>query len=202
MLLKRCRTLGELSVSLLELLLLSLGVAMDAFAVSVCKGLSVKILKARHALACGLWFGVFQFLMPLIGYLFASIFKGFIDQFDHWVVFVLLLLIGVNMIREALKDSEDEDLGSEFGPKAMFPLAVATSIDALAVGVSLAFANAPLIAATASMGVVTFLFAAAGVLIGRIFGARFRNKAEIAGGIVLILIGVKVLLEGLGILNF
>ena len=202
MLPKRCRTLGEPSVSLLELLLLSVGVAMDAFAVSVCKGLSVKTLKAHHALACGLWFGVFQFLMPLVGYLFASVFKEFIDQFDHWIAFVLLLLIGVNMIREALKDSEDEDLGSEFGPKAMFPLAVATSIDALAVGVSLAFANAPHIAATASMGVVTFLFAAAGVLIGRIFGARFRNKAEIAGGIVLILIGVKVLLEGTGILPF
>lgn len=171
---------------------------MDAFAVSVCKGLSVRQLKLKHALLAGLYFGGFQALMPVIGYFAGSYFADFISAYDHWIVFVLLVFIGGNMIKEAFE--QEENLNDSFDFKTMLLLAVATSIDALAVGVSFAFLQVNIIYAAAFIGVITFILSAIGIKIGNVFGSRYKAKAEIAGGIILILIGFKVLLEHLGIL--
>lgn len=174
---------------------------MDAFAVSVCKGLSVKKIKPSHCLTAGLYFGIFQALMPVLGYFAGSWFSNLISAYDHWVVFILLLLIGGNMIREALSSDED-NLNDSFSFQTMLLLAVATSIDALAVGVSFAFLQVNIISAAVFIGITTFILSAFGIKLGNVFGSRYKSKAELAGGIILILIGLKVLLEHLGILSF
>ena len=185
----------------LELFLIGVGLSMDAFAVAICQGLSMTRIKWGHALTVGLYFGGFQALMPLLGWVLGSQFSGYIQQYDHWVAFILLLLIGGNMIREGVKgDAEDCDPSLAFG--TMLMLAVATSIDALAVGITFAFLNVPILAAVAFIGVVTFVISALGVKIGNLFGARYKSKAEIFGGAVLILIGAKILLEHLELLPF
>ena len=184
-----------------ELFILAVGLAMDAFAVAVCKGLSIRKLKVDQALLVGLWFGVFQALMPALGYLLGSAFAGLVQSVDHWVAFILLCVIGGNMIREGVKGGEEDcDASLSFG--VMLMLAVATSIDALAVGITFAFLNVPILAAVAFIGVVTFAISALGVKVGNVFGVRYKSKAEIFGGVVLILIGSKILLEHLELLPF
>jgi len=189
-------------MSLAELFIIAVGLSMDAFAVSVCKGLSVPELKARHALTCGAYFGGFQALMPAIGYLLGSQFEAMITQIDHWVAFILLGVIGLNMIKEARAEDEDVCLDSSFTFKAMLPLAIATSIDALAVGVTFAFLKVNIFWAVTFIGIVTFILSAIGVKAGNAFGVRYKSKAEFAGGIILVLMGTKILLEHLGILTF
>ena len=187
-----------------ELFLLAIGVSMDAFAVSVCKGLSVKKARLKEMATCGVWFGGFQALMPLIGYFLGALFYNAISKFDHWIAFGLLALIGANMLREVFsKDEECEDCqGADFRFKTMFVMAIATSIDALAIGISLAMAgNVNIFVAIAFIGVVTCIMSAIGVKIGNVFGNRFEKKAEAAGGIILILLGLKILLEHLGVIG-
>ncbi len=181
-----------------ELLLIAVGLSMDAFAVSICKGLSLKNLKKRHAALVGLYFGGFQFLMPVLGWALGYRFEHVIVSVDHWIAFGLLTVIGVSMIREARHADElDDDLGF----KTMLLLALATSIDALAVGVTFAFLQVRILPAASLIGVTTFLLSVVGVYIGHLFGLRYKAKAEIAGGVILIFIGVKILLEHLGILQ-
>ena len=182
-----------------ELLVLAVGLSMDAFAVSICKGLSLRELRPRHMVVVGAWFGAFQALMPTAGYLLGAAFADRIAAIDHWIAFVLLSLIGGNMIREALS-KEEEDCDPSLAPTAMLLLAVATSIDALAVGVTFAFLRVALLPAVTLIGVCTFLLSAAGVEIGHLFGAKYKSKAELFGGAVLVLIGLKILLEHLEIL--
>ena len=181
-----------------ELLLIAVGLSMDAFAVSVCKGLAVEKADLRACGTAGLWFGVFQALMPLLGYLLGSAFAEKITAIDHWIAFVLLGLIGANMIRESF--GEEEGMNSAMTPAAMLPLAVATSIDALAVGVTFALLTIRIVPAVLTIGAITCALSAVGVKLGSVFGARWRNRAELAGGIILILLGTKILLEHLGIL--
>ena len=186
-----------------ELFALGLGLSMDAFAVSVCKGLGMKKANAKGMILCGLWFGGFQALMPLIGYLLGSLFATAIEAVDHWIAFGLLALIGINMLKEAFGKEEDCDCenNADFSFKTMLTMAVATSIDALAVGISLAMAgNVNIWVAVALIGVTTFTLSALGVKIGSIFGNKLEKKAQIAGGVILILLGLKILLEHLGIL--
>ena len=186
-----------------ELLLLAVGLSMDAFAVSVCKGLAMKKATVRAQVTCGAWFGGFQALMPLIGFFLGTLFADAIEAIDHWVAFGLLAVIGINMLREAFSKECDCCCGedADLSVKTMFVMAVATSIDALAVGISLAMAgNVNIVLAVALIGVVTFLLSGLGVRIGNIFGSRFEKKAEATGGIILILLGLKILLEHLGIL--
>ena len=191
---------GEMRMGFLELVLIAVGLSMDAFAVSICKGLSVRRLQLRHMLLAGIYFGGFQALMPLLGYLLGSGFASFITAYDHWIAFVLLALIGGNMIREALRgEAEEEEQNADFGFRVMLPLAVATSIDALAVGISFAFLQVRILPAVLLIGATTFCFGVAGVKIGNLFGARYQARAELAGGVILILIGTKILLEHLGI---
>ena len=187
-------------MSFAELFLIAVGLSMDAFAVSVCKGLSVKKLSPKHALLAGVYFGGFQFLMPVIGYLLGFRFEHFITNIDHWIAFVLLAFIGGNMIKESFGKSEE--LNDDFGFKTMLLMAVATSIDALAVGITFAFLNVSIIPAASLIGVTTFIISAIGIYISNVFGAKYKSKAELAGGIILVLIGVKILLEHLGIVNF
>lgn len=187
-------------MSFAELFLIAVGLSMDAFAVSICKGLSVKKLSPKHALLVGVYFGGFQFLMPVIGYLLGFRFEHLITNIDHWIAFVLLAFIGGNMIKESF--SKSEELNDDFGFKTMFLMAVATSVDALAVGITFAFLNVSIIPAASLIGVTTFIIAAVGIYIGNVFGAKYKSKAELAGGIILVLIGVKILLEHLGIVNF
>lgn len=182
-------------MSLWELFVIAVGLSMDAFAVSICKGLSVQKVCPRHSLTAGIYFGGFQALMPLLGYFLGTQFKDLISSVDHWVAFILLGLIGVNMIRESR--SEEEKLDGCFGCKAMLPLAVATSIDALAVGVTFAFLRVDIVPAVSFIGVITFVFSAAGIHIGNIFGSKYKGKAELFGGIVLIVMGIKILTEHL-----
>ena len=194
----------------LELFLLAIGLSMDAFAVSVCKGLAMKKVTFRNAAICGVWFGGFQALMPFIGYLLGSGFEKYINAVAPWIAFVLLALIGGNMIREALsKDDEDEDTSAALDVKTMFLMAVATSIDALAVGITFACVPVEIIAASqlvntlvavCLIGATTFVLSCAGVKAGSVFGSRYKSKAEFVGGTILILIGVKILLEHLGVL--
>lgn len=185
-------------MSLLSLFILAVGLSMDAFAVSVCKGLSMKKLSIKKITIVGLWFGGFQGLMPLIGYLLGSQFEQYITTIDHWIAFVLLAIIGISMIREALS-KEEEDVNDALDVKTMFLLAVATSIDALAVGITFAFLQVDIIPAVCFIGIVTFVLSAVGVKVGNVFGTKYKARAEIAGGIILILLGVKILLEHLGI---
>ena len=185
-------------MSILEILLLGIGLSMDAFAVSICKGLSTKKLQFKHYLIIGAWFGGFQALMPTIGYFLGSTFEQYITAFDHWVAFVLLAAIGANMIKESF--GGDEQLDDDYSAKAMLPLAIATSIDAFAVGVSFAAMQVNILPAAGLIGVITCLLSAIGVKVGAMFGDKYRAPAERIGGIVLILIGVKTLLTGLGIL--
>lgn len=181
-----------------EILLLGIGLSMDAFAVSVCKGLAVRRADLKTSLVCGAWFGLFQALMPLIGYFLGRVFADAIQAVDHWVAFGLLVLVGGNMIKEALS-GEEESSTPDLSVKAMLPLAVATSIDALAVGISLAMTEAPIWTSITVIGITTFVLSAVGVAIGGIFGNKFQKKAEIFGGVVLIVLGCKILLESLGI---
>lgn len=187
-------------MSFVELFLIAVGLSMDAFAVSVCKGLSVQRLETKHAAIVGAYFGGFQFLMPVIGYLLGARFESLITNIDHWVAFGLLLIIGGNMIKESF--GEAEKLNDDFGVKTMTLLAVATSIDALAVGITFAFLQVRIVPASALIGVTTFCLSALGIYIGNKFGAKYKSKAELAGGIILILIGIKILLEHLGVINF
>lgn len=184
-----------------ELLVLAIGVSMDALAVAICKGLSIQKLKLRHAVIVGAWFGVFQALMPTIGWLLGSAFKDLITAVDHWIAFVLLGIIGINMIREAL-NKEEEDVDPSLALGAMLVLAIATSIDALAVGVTLSLLEVNIIATALPIGLCTFFISTIGVKIGNVFGARFKSKAELLGGVVLVLMGVKILLEHLGVIHF
>ena len=181
-----------------ELLILAAGLAMDAFAAAVCKGMSVQGIKKRHRLTAGLWFGAFQAFMPAIGYLFGTRFAASITAIDHWIAFLLLGLLGANMIREAFA-RDGEAMDSSFGVRAMAPLAVATSIDALAVGVTFAFLGVNIVPAVSMIGGITFALSALGVWLGSLFGGRFRGGAEAAGGAILILAGIRILIEHLGI---
>ena len=190
-------------MSILELFLIAVGLSMDAFAVSVCKGLATRQLRCRHYLIIGAWFGGFQALMPSLGYLLGSTFESYITAIDHWVAFVLLAVIGGKMLWEAFR----EDAGEGDGKPAdridlgeFFILAIATSIDALAVGISFAALSVDIVPSVALIGVTTFAFSIAGVFVGNFFGSRYEKPASIVGGVVLILIGTKILLEHLGIL--
>lgn len=185
-------------MGIIEIVLLGIGLAMDSFAVSICKGLSVRRLKVSHILTAGVYFGGFQALMPLLGYFLGSRFQGVIASVDHWVAFALLALLGLNMVREALGEEEEENSNASFSVRIMLPLAVATSIDALAVGITFAFLRVQILLAIALIGGITFVISAAGVIIGNVFGARFRKKAEVVGGVILILLGIRILLEHLG----
>jgi putative Mn2+ efflux pump MntP len=188
-----------------ELILLAIGLSMDAFAVSICKGLSMKKATLKAQAICGGWFGGFQALMPLVGFFLGTLFAEAIEAVDHWVAFILLAIIGINMLREAFDRTCDvgEECGenADLSVKSMFLMAVATSIDALAVGISLAMAgDVNIWLAISLIGVITFLMSAMGVKVGNVFGSRFEKKAEAAGGIILILLGLKILLEHLGII--
>lgn len=188
-----------------ELLLLAVGVSMDAFAVSICKGLAMKKATLTASMTCGLWFGGFQAVMPTIGFFLGTLFAEAIQSIDHWVAFILLGIIGINMLKEALEKEEDcaccEEQNADLSVKTMFVMAVATSIDALAVGISLAMAgNVNIWLAALFIGLCTCGFSAAGVKIGNVFGARFEKKAQVAGGVILMVLGLKILLEHLGVL--
>ncbi len=180
------------------LFFIAVGLSMDAFAVSVCKGLSVPTLRPVHSLTCGLYFGGFQALMPLLGWLLGVQFQAMIASVDHWIAFILLGIIGVDMVKES---REEKCVDCSFTSRAMLPLALATSIDALAVGVTFAFLQVSILPAVLFIGLTTFLFSAVGVQMGAVFGARFRAKAELAGGVILILMGTEILLEHMGILS-
>ncbi len=188
-------------MSLVELFLLAVGLSMDAFAVSICKGLSMKKMDVKKMVIVGIYFGGFQALMPALGYLLGVSFRDMISAIDHWIAFILLSLIGIGMIREACSDEEDK-VDDSVTVKVMVPLAVATSIDALAAGVTFAFLNVSILWAVSFIGVITFTFSMIGVKVGNVFGTRYQKKAEISGGIILILLGTKILLEHLGLLTF
>lgn len=189
----------DVFMDLLTLLTLAVGLAMDAFAVSICKGLAMREKVLKKGIIVGLWFGGFQALMPTIGFFLGTQFKDQITSIDHWIAFVLLGLIGINMVKEALSNDE-EQADDSIAVKEMFMLAVATSIDALAVGITFAFLNVHIVSAASMIGVCTFLISFAGVKIGNIFGTKYKSKAELAGGIILILLGFKILFEHLYIL--
>ena len=191
-------------MGIFELLVLAVGVSMDAFAVSICKGLAMKRATVRGCMTCGLWFGGFQALMPTVGFFLGALFADAIHAVDHWVAFALLAIIGVNMLKEALEQEDCccccDERNADLSVKTMFVMAVATSIDALAVGISLAMAgDVNIWAAAAFIGLCTFSFSAAGVKVGSVFGGRYEKKAQLAGGVILILIGLRILLEHLGI---
>ena len=193
-------------MGIIELLLTGVGLAMDAFAVAVCKGLSMKKINYGHAFMIALFFGVFQAMMPFLGWALGTQFKDYIVSVDHWIAFVLLAIIGGKMLKEAFESGKKEeeaadDDGGKLNYKELFLLAIATSIDALAVGVTFAFLNVNIYLAIAIIGVVTFLLSFVGVVIGNIFGSKFEKGAQIAGGVILIGIGLKILLEHLGILK-
>lgn len=183
-------------MTIFDLIVTAIALSMDAFAVSVGKGLSTPNARLKHGLICGAYFGGFQALMPLLGYLLASSFADHIRAYDHWIAFALLALIGANMIREAFSN-EEEKVDSSFSVKTMLLLAVATSIDALATGVSFALTDTNIWLAIGLIGVTTFLFSAAGVKIGSIFGSKYQSRAEFVGGVILVLMGVKILVEHL-----
>lgn len=181
-------------MSLFEILVIAIGVSMDAFAVAICKGLSVSKLRPSHALKTGLWFGGFQALMPLIGYYAGVHFADVVSSVDHWIAFILLGFIGANMIKESFS-REEENHDSDFSFKTMLAMAVATSIDALAVGVSFAFLRVRIWMAVLIIGLMTALFSIAGVRIGNVFGSRYKSLAELVGGVILLLMGIKILIE-------
>ena len=185
-------------MQLWELFIIAVGLSMDAFAISICKGLSAGRVTLRHALTCGLWFGGFQALMPLLGWLLGTRFQGLITSVDHWIAFVLLCLIGGNMVRES-RSREEEPVDPDFTVRAMLPMAVATSIDALAVGITFAFLEVDILPAVCCIALTTFLLSSLGVKFGSLCGTRMQSKAEALGGVILILLGLKILLEHLGI---
>lgn len=186
-------------MGIVEILLISVGLAMDAFAVSICKGLSMKSMSWKKALIIGIYFGVFQAGMPIIGYFLGSTFTEFVTNIDHWIAFILLGFIGIGMIKEAFS-KESESLNDNVDFKSMIILAIATSIDALAIGITFAFLNVNIILAFSSIGIITFILSVIGVKIGNVFGDKYENKAQFTGGLILILLGIKILLEHLGIL--
>ena len=187
-------------MGIVELLLTAIGLSMDAIAVSVCKGLGMRKMRYDQALVNGMYIGVFQALMPLLGWLLGTSFSRYIQAFDHWIAFVLLGIIGINMIKESRED-EDEELNASFDVKTMLALAVATSIDALAVGVTFAFLHVNIVWAVTFIGCTTFILSAIGVKVGNVFGMKYKSKAEFVGGLILILMGIKILLEHLGFLG-
>ena len=186
-------------MGILEIILIGLGVAMDAFAVSVCKGLSMKTLSWKKAIIIALYFGIFQMLMPVIGYFLGTAFEGFVTSVDHWIAFILLALIGGNMIKESFSKESSEKCNDCVDFKTMVILAIATSIDALAVGITFAFLQTNIVLSVTSIGIITFILSLLGVKIGNTFGNKYEKKAELIGGLILILIGTKILLEHLGI---
>lgn len=189
-------------MSLLEQILLGVALAMDAFAVSICKGLCMKKVKAKNAVIIGLYFGGFQALMPLIGFFLGSTFKDLIESVDHWIAFGLLAMIGGNMIKEALSKDEESSINDSVAFKAMVVLAIATSIDALAAGVTFSFLEVNVWLAVSIIGIISFIFSFCGTYIGNKFGSKYEKKAEFIGGCILCLLGLKILLEHLGILVF
>ena len=195
-------------MGIVEILLIAVGLSMDAFAVAVCKGLSTRKLSFKHYLLVGAWFGGFQGLMPALGFLLGSTFEKYITAFDHWVAFGALALIGANMIKESL-EKEDEcdccnDKNASFAFSTMLGLAIATSIDALAVGIAFAVKGANIFFAAPAIAIITFILSGVGLLVGNVFGSKYKSRAEFVGGVILILIGLKSLLDadGLGIINF
>lgn len=185
----------------IELLLLAIGLSMDAFSVSICKGLSIRKIQWKHYFCIGLWFGGFQVLMPVLGYFLGSTFASYINAYAHYIALILLGIIGSQMLKEGLSKEAAEEVSDAFGVKTMFLMAVATSIDALAVGVTFAILpDVHLLSAVSTIGVTTFVFSAAGLKIGNIFGVKYKSKAEIIGGIILICIGIKIFLEGMGMI--
>lgn len=193
-------------VMFFTLLLMGVGLAMDAFAVSICKGLSMRKVNKKQCLVIGLFFGGFQALMPFIGWVLGSQFEQYITSIDHWIAFILLGFIGGKMVVEAIREKDEavevEKMDPPLDLKEMFILAIATSIDALAVGITFAFLQVPIVEAISVIGITTFVISVIGVYVGNFFGNRYKKKAELAGGMILILIGVKILLEHLGILAF
>lgn len=189
-------------MSLLTLFVTAVGLSMDAFAVAICKGLAMKKLSWKKALVIGLWFGGFQALMPTLGYLLGTRFQQAVTAIDHWIAFALLSLIGFSMIREALSKDQDDGVNDSLDVKTMFLLALATSIDALAVGVTYAFLQVRIVPAVTFIGVTTLVLSIAGVKIGNVFGLRYKARAEVAGGTILIVMGTRILLEHLGLLDF
>ena len=182
-------------MNIAELFLLALGLSMDAFAVSVCKGLATPRVKIKHVALCGLWFGGFQALMPFIGFLLGRAFAVYIESFDHWIAFVLIGIIGIGMIREAFdKEEECDGKNASFAPRVMVVMAIATSIDALAAGITLAMPGVNIVLALALIGVITFMMSAVGVKIGNVVGCRFAGKASIFGGTILVIIGLEILI--------
>ena len=186
-------------MGVVEIIIIGFSLAMDAFAVSLSKGLASGKYKIKNSIICGIWFGGFQILMPLIGCFLGEKFASSIQAFDHWIAFILLALIGSNMLKEAFSDDEEE-AGASYSIKAMFPLAVATAIDALAVGITFAFLGVNIWLAVAIIGAITFITSGLGVKIGSIFGEKYAKRAEIAGGLLLILMGIKILIEHLGLI--
>ncbi len=184
-----------------ELIVLSLGLGMDAFAVSICKGLSMKKMNWKKALIIGLYFGGFQAIMPVLGYFLSKGFENFVTSIDHWIAFILLSIIGGKMVKDAFNPENSENCNEDVGFKTMIVLAIATSIDALAVGITFAFLNVNLILAIALIGSITFFLSVIGTKVGNIFGDRYENKAELLGGVILIFLGIKILLEHLNIIN-
>lgn len=185
----------------IEILLISIGLAMDAFAVSVCKGLAMKKMSWKKAIIIGLYFGIFQAVMPVIGYFLGTTFEIFITNVDHWVAFILLVGIGINMVKEAF-DKESENRNDNVDMKTMLVLSIATSIDALAIGITFACLKIHIVMPVITIGLITFIISVIGVKIGNRFGDKYGKKAEIMGGVILILLGIKILLEHLGIINF
>lgn len=183
-------------MGIIGILLISIGLAMDAFAVSVCKGLSMKKMNWKKAIIIGIYFGMFQGFMPLIGYFLGSTFVDLVTSIDHWIAFVLLGFIGINMIKEAF-DDESENMSDKVDFKTMFILAIATSIDALAIGITFAFLDVNIVFAVFAIAIITFLISIIGVRFGNVFGDKYEKKAEFIGGIILILLGIKILLEHL-----
>ena len=193
------KKIGEIKMELFEIIAIGVGLAMDAFAVSICKGLSMKKIDWKKAIIIALYFGIFQALMPVLGYFLGSAFSSFVQNVDHWIAFILLAIIGGNMIKDST-DDEVEKRNDKVDVKTMILLAIATSIDALAVGVTFAFFEVNLLLSISIIGIITFVLSFLGVIIGNKFGDKFQNRAELTGGIVLIIIGLKILLEHLGIL--
>lgn len=181
-------------MGIISLIILAIGLSMDAFAVSICKGLGMEKVTLKKALIVGAWFGIFQALMPFLGYLLGKNFQNLIEKYDHWVAFVLLLLLGINMIKESLTKEETETNGS-LTFKSMLVLAIATSIDALAAGITFGVLETNIYLAISLIGAITFVISAVGVKIGNVFGLKYKSKAEMVGGIILILLGVKIILE-------
>ena len=192
-----------IALSLIEIFLYGIGLSMDAFAVSVCKGLAMKKTTLGKCSIVGLWFGSFQALMPFLGFLVGSLFSKYIERYDHWIAFALLVLIGFNMIKESFDKSEEEGTSGSLSFKVMLMMAIATSIDALAVGVAFSFEIyfTRMLLAILIIGITTFVISAVGTKVGNLFGARYKSKAELAGGVILILLGLKILLQDLGVVT-